>query len=177
MIEIRDATLADCLQMGRLMVKTWLEAHQDQIPEHLWEARRRDWTPAISERGWRRTIEAINNGVTPHDAILVACEGDRIVGVASCAASNDMVSVGALYVLTEYQGRGIGSTLLDRVMKRFTGFGRTAIEIAVLKSNVPARRFYERTGGQLAREQEFDEEGEPLPEVVYRWELPSVPSA
>ncbi len=173
MIEIRDATLADCPEMGSLMVKTWLEAHKDQIPEHLWEARRRDWKPSISERGWRRTIEAINNGVTPHDAVLVACDVDRMVGVASCTASNDMVSVGALYVLTEHQGRGVGRTLLDSAMTRFTRLGRNAMEVAVLKSNVPARRFYERTGGKLAREQEFDEEGELLPEVVYRWELPS----
>jgi ribosomal protein S18 acetylase RimI-like enzyme len=172
-LEIRDATLSDAPAMGKLMVDTWLDAHRFQMPEHLWEARRRDWTAEVSERGWRRTIEAIADGSSPHDAVLVACDAGRIVGIASCTVFRERaaVSVSALYVLKAYQRNGAGRQLLGAVVSRFTALGLATMEIAVLKANLPARRFYESMGGALAGERAFDEGGEMLPEVVYRWSL------
>jgi ribosomal protein S18 acetylase RimI-like enzyme len=176
MIVIRDATLEDVTQMGLLMVETWLAAHHGQVPEHLWEARRRDWTPEISERGWRQAITAIADGTSPEDATLVACDEDRVVGIASCRAArtDGVVSVGTLYVLTRYQGRGIGRQLLRTVMERFALSGISAMEVAVLKATEHGRRFYEAVGGTLAGVRAFEEGGEMLPEVVYRWSLDKV---
>lgn len=179
MLEIRDATVADAPAMGTLMVETWLNAHRDQIPGHLWEARRLEWTPEVSEHGWRRTIAAIANGSAADDAVLVACDVDRgahrIVGIANCVVSRheSILDVSALYVLKENQRRGVGRTLLKAVTSRFVGRGLETMEIAVLKANQPARRFYEHLGGELERERYSNEGGDVLPEVVYRWSLPA----
>ena len=159
--------------MGRLMVETWLEAHRGQMPDHLWEARRRDWTPEVSEGGWRRTIDGITDGSTPDDCVLVATEAEALVGLASCAygSAERTVSVGSLYVLRSHQRSQIGSRLLETVLARYTGLGAKAVHIGVLAANQPARRFYEAMGGRFGWESEFDEEGEMLPEVVYVWDL------
>lgn len=57
LVTIRQACVADAEPMGDMLVPTWLAAHKGQMPEHLWEKRQREWTPAVSARGWRETLE------------------------------------------------------------------------------------------------------------------------
>ena len=172
-IEIRAARCDDAPAMSRLMVDTWLEAHRGQMPDHLWEARRSEWTYEVSERGWRRTLASIASGATPNDRVFVATESGTVVGLAACTAKPDLrtVSVGSLYVLVSHQRMHIGRDLLDRVLAEYAELGARAVHIAVLAANLPARRFYEAMGGQFGEEREFDEDGEMLPEVVYVWDL------
>jgi len=159
--------------MAKLMVDTWLEAHADQIPRHLWESRRTDWTYAISERGWRRTITDIASGATPNDLILLACDDQTLAGLASCSAADGLsrVSLGALYVAPPYQQRGIGRSLLGEVLTRYAALGAGSIQLGVLAANKPAQKFYEAVGGKLSGQRTFNEQGEQLPELVYTWEL------
>jgi hypothetical protein len=44
-----------------------------------------------------------------------------------------------------------------------------ALTIAVLKSNVPAQRFYEAIGGRPVRVGKIEDSGYILPEIVYGW--------
>ena len=174
-IEIREAYSDDAPAMARLVVDTWLEAHHGQMPDHLWEARRSDWTYDESEQGWRRALASIADGSSPGDHTFVATDNDQVVGVAACAASEDLssVEVGSLYVLVSHQRKGIGRRLLEVVRARYGKLGAKVLHIGVLAANHPARGFYEAMGGQLAGERETDEQGEKLPEVVYAWDLES----
>jgi hypothetical protein len=47
--------------------------------------------------------------------------------------------------------------------------GVSALQVPVLASNAPARRFYESLGGDVVEERLFDDGGFMLPEVVYEW--------
>ena len=47
--------------------------------------------------------------------------------------------------------------------------GMTALRIACLAANAPARGFYEALGGVVVAEREVDEGGLMLPEAVYGW--------
>ena len=172
-IEIRAAKCDDAPAMSRLMVDTWLEAHRGQMPDHLWEARRSEWTYEVSERGWRRMLAGIAGGSNSNDRVFVATENGTVVGLAACTAKPDLrtVSVGSLYVLVTHQRMHIGRDLLDRVLAEYAELEAKAVHIGVLAANVPARRFYEAMGGQLGEKRDFDEEGEMLPEVVYVWDI------
>lgn len=71
--------------------------------------------PGIVEKGARKIAEALSNSWY----LVCAYEGDRLVG------SGRIVSDGAhqalicdLIVLPEYQGRGIGSEILTRLLKK-----------------------------------------------------------
>ena len=107
------------------------------------------------------THEWVRDVVLPRDEVYVA-EGDGQI-VAFVALGADTVE--QLYVLPVYQGRGIGSSLLERAKQRRPG----GFRLYVFQRNEGARRFYERHG--LRRSELGDgsgnEEGEP--DVLYDW--------
>jgi ribosomal protein S18 acetylase RimI-like enzyme len=55
-------------------------------------------------------------------------------------------------LLPEYQGRGIGTSLLNRLIERAQATGQ-ALTLHVLKTNHPARRLYERHGLRVVEEE------------------------
>ena len=72
--------------------------------------------------------------------------------------------IGALFVLPEWHGRGVGSRLLERA--KSAGLPLT---LGVYEANDGARRFYERHGFELSHRREADDEGRPLPVLHLRW--------
>ena len=169
--EVRAARVEDADAMGEVMVESFLEAHRDHLPRASWEARRRDWTPEVSAAGWRRGLEG-DGPEQERPCILVATRGAGVLGVAGASPrADDRVELEVLYVASDAQRGGIGAGLLREVMSWCRARGVRVLEVAVLTANGPARGFYERMGGQLVGEREFDEEGVILPQVVYAWEL------
>ena len=78
---------------------------------------------------------------------LVAKDGGRVIGFACAGALRDAEGEGevfALYVLEEYQRRGVGYALMKRALALLSGC-RT-VGVRVLKDNAKAIRFYERVG-------------------------------
>ncbi len=76
-----------------------------------------------------------------------------------------------LYLLSAYQRQGIGRQLTISVVERLVEQEMDSLLIRVLKTNAPARRFYEALGGQLVPEveEEFEERGAVLVRVGYGW--------
>lgn len=172
-VEIRDARPDESPALAHLMVDTWLRAHRGQMPDHLWQKRVTEWTYEVSGAGWTRELTAIDEGTAPGEAILVAND-NGLVGLAATRLdpAPATVEVGSLYVAFDRQQQGIGRALIEAIASRYVALGATQMHIGVLKTNEPARRFYERIGGTLVTERSFDEEGTPLPEIVYGWQLP-----
>lgn len=169
-LEIRRAVAANVPDLARLMVKSWLDAHHGQMPEHLWKKRREEWTPSVSANGWMRTIRNIERSGTPGEILLVAFLDETLVGLAhaSLGADGSIADLTALYVSIDLQRRGVGSKLLAAVQKHFLGQNAKSLKIGVLDSNAPARGFYEARGARYVGSRDFDEEGTSLPEAVYR---------
>lgn len=83
------------------------------------------------------------------DNILVAKDGERVVGFAAYGAYRDETlpehgEIFAIYVLKEYQGRKVGYELMNAAFQRLACYPKTAVW--VLKGNERAIRFYERYG-------------------------------
>jgi ribosomal protein S18 acetylase RimI-like enzyme len=76
--------------------------------------------------------------VLPEHALTVAFEGERIVGFVASNAE----SVSQLYVRVGWQGRGIGSELLQRAKDASAG----SLWLYTFARNARARRFYEGRG-------------------------------
>ena len=70
-----------------------------------------------------------------------------------------------LYIAPAFQGRGLGSALLDLAMSRNPG----GLQLFAFQRNERARRFYERRGfvAEWFGDGSDNEEGEP--DVRYRW--------
>jgi ribosomal protein S18 acetylase RimI-like enzyme len=170
---VRHACLDDAAEMARVVVDTFLSAHRGQMPEAAWLRRRDEWTYEVSERGWRRTLQVVGDGARPLQCVYVAeAKAGQVVGVAmgrQMEWDEALGEVPALYVRETHQGQGAGRALLRAVALHLRTGGVSALDVAVLASNTPARRFYEALGGHVTGERTFDEGGFMLPEVVYRW--------
>jgi ribosomal protein S18 acetylase RimI-like enzyme len=174
-MRIREANWSDVPLMAQVMVDTFLVAHRDQIPDAVWQWRRQNWTYAVNAEGWERTLRIIATDANrPECAYLAEAEGGEIVGVgrgtlAVAAGNSTPGEVYALYVHPRYQRQGVGRGLVAAIAAHLAQRGITTLRIGVLKSNTPARRFYEKLGGQVVAEREVEDAGFRLPEVVYGW--------
>ena len=81
------------------------------------------------------------------DNLFVAKDGTRVVGFVGYGAAPGEDGAGevfALYVLEEYQHRGIGYALMQRALSELKGCRR--VYLWAFKENAKAIRFYERVG-------------------------------
>ena len=81
------------------------------------------------------------------DNILVAKDGDRVVGFIGYGPAHGEEGAGeifALYVLEAYQKRGIGYALMQEALSRLERC--RVVVLWAFKENAKALRFYERVG-------------------------------
>lgn len=108
--------------------------------------------PGLVDRGYLERLTLGKCTAMAHrwpDNILVAKDGEKVVGFVGYGASRDDTlpacgEVFAIYVLAEYQGRKIGYALMNAALEKLSAYQRIAIW--VLKGNDHAIRFYERYG-------------------------------
>ena len=104
------------------------------------------------------TIPAIRSG-----RVTVAEVDGEVVGIASVGPHEDYLVLWKLYVLPEYQGKGIGSALVESVVAAATGVHRE-IRISYLHGNTLAEAFYRGKGFvEISRESG----GEGIPESIW----------
>jgi ribosomal protein S18 acetylase RimI-like enzyme len=170
-VAIREARAADAPAMARVLIDTRRIAHRDHIPEQSLLR----FTYEESERNWARTLRELGASSEANECIYVAeTEAGEVVGLAmggpERTSHRDYAGeVYILYLLPEYQRRGIGRRLTRTVAARLIGWGMNSFLIRVLKANAPARRFYEALGGQLVLEEQIEEDGALLDQVAYGW--------
>lgn len=83
------------------------------------------------------------------DNIIVAKDGDKVVGFVSYGAYRDNSLLGhgevfAIYVLEEYQGKKVGYELMNAALDKLTDYKKIAVW--VLKGNDKAIHFYQKYG-------------------------------
>lgn len=143
---IRDAEAADLPAVRGLLVETW-HATYDGI------------------YGWRRVAEITNawhslDNLTAQlgrdsGAFLIALVGDEIIATSSARLEPDRAALlTRLYVLPQYQGVGVGRTLLQVTLACFPQAPVARLEVE--SQNEPAIVFYERMGFFLQRQARFD---------------------
>jgi len=172
-MHIRHAHEEDADAMARAIVDTFLTTHADQIPEAALRRRKEEWTYEVSAKAWRRPLRNIAIGASKNDCIFVACdERGEVIGLAMGTPAENLAHTGevsALYVRQDQQGRGIGRRLVQSTAAWLHARGHTALQICVLGTNAPARRFYEAIGGTVIGERDIDEYGFILQGVIYGW--------
>jgi GNAT superfamily N-acetyltransferase len=166
-MRIRVAQPDDAAALARVHVDTWRTTYSGIVPDaHLaslsYEQREQRWRDSLAAPG--------------ADTCLYVATDDsgRVIGFASGGPerTGDPTYQGelyAIYVLKEYQQRGIGRQLAAAVVNYLLRMGLQSMLIWVLTQN-PSRKFYEALGGQPVREQEIVIGGATLIEVAYGWQ-------
>ncbi len=104
------------------------------------------------EWGWNENYqrELHNRRFTSQDLhIIQFCGTD--VGFLATSRSPDTLKVNQLYILPEYQGRGIGSACMARVLNDAT-LRQMPVVLQVLKVNIRGTAFYQRLGFTIVGE-------------------------
>jgi ribosomal protein S18 acetylase RimI-like enzyme len=168
---IRLATLDDARGLGTMHVASWRETYTGVLPDKILSSLSIEGRVAMWDQIMREPTSA---GST----VVYLAERDRsIIGFGSCGAqrTDDLKAKGydgefsAIYVLSAFQGQGIGARLLGRMSLDLIGRGFKGAALWVLRENLRARRFYEYHGGQIIAEREDIRDDTFLVELAYGW--------
>jgi ribosomal protein S18 acetylase RimI-like enzyme len=79
--------------------------------------------------------------------IYLASDSGKVVGFASWRRiSNRLAEMSGVIVLEECKGKGIGSLLVEKVLKDARGLGCSTIGVKTEECNKPAIAFYRKCG-------------------------------
>ena len=136
----RTNKVEDYIEASALLQKTWQNAYKNILPT--------DRLMQLPADYWENRLQRKNR----HN--LVAIKDEKIIGIVSWGPNrqaNSQMQNGELmsiYVLPEYQGKGIGKKLLlraeDELKKKWS-----EATLWVLKDNKAAVRFYEQCGWKM----------------------------
>lgn len=165
--EIQSALIGDQDQLAKVHIQAWQEAYAELIPQSYLDG----LSAELDERteNWRRAL------VNPERWIWVARVSGKIVGFSLFGPPRDQlrekyIELGAIYLLAEYKGQGIGFALLQAGFRFMRKQGYQKAYCWVLQGN-PTIRFYERSGAVFRGLVKVDKIGEQdFRELVYEWD-------
>lgn len=164
-MQIREAKIEDAMSIAKVHVDSWRTTYKGIISEkYLASLSYKD-----REDFWR---ERLSDGDSLW-FVLVAEDDENIIGFVAGGPerSGDMDftgELGAIYLLENYQHKGIGSQLFKAVIMRLLGIGIKTMMVWVLAEN-PSKKFYESLGGEQIYEKVITIDEAELKEIAYGW--------
>jgi L-amino acid N-acyltransferase YncA len=166
-MNIRPATVNDVVGIAKVHVDSWRTTYKDIMSAEFlanltYESRETWWQRVLTEHTHRIFV------------FVAVDEGGQIVGFASGGAEpeGDKGYAGilyAIYLFASHQGQGTGRELVRAVARRLKQEGLNSMLLWVAADN-PARKFYERLGGQQVHEKTETIGGVALVELGYGWQ-------
>jgi ribosomal protein S18 acetylase RimI-like enzyme len=162
---VRRASLEDAAAIAAVHVRTWQSAYKGLLPQDHLDRR----TVALRTAQWNDRLQA------GEEDVFVGCDPDgKVRAFATGLASSEPVDgfdgeIGAIYVLPESQGQGVGERLLRAVGMALQAKGFQSAWLRVLSDNAPARRFYEKFGAEIICETTEEIDGFAYREHFYGW--------
>src|SRR5690606_3137220 len=136
--------MTDAPGIAKVHVDSWRTTYQGILPDSLLENLSYEKRTEL----WQRNLSREDNYV-----YVAENEVGEIVGFADCGKresntidhSGDLTSI---YILEEYQGKGIGKQLMSKLFQKFQELEYNRVIVEVLEDN-KTRYFYEHYGATL----------------------------
>ena len=149
-VSVRPAVPADAAEVARVQGETWRAAFQGVLPAAVLDG----WDPAAATDAW---TAAVTTPPTPAHGVLVALDGDRVVGFAAYGPpelgpderpdpAGPTTELAVLLVEPRWGRRGHGSRLLAAVADLALGTGAARLEAWVAEDDVVTAGFLESAG-------------------------------
>ena len=111
--------------------------------------------------------------------IIVAEFNNEIVGFClyrNCIKDqesypNANCEISSLYVKSSLKRNGIGTKLMQHVIKKLQNQGKTQMILGCLKENYPSRAFYEKMGGKVLKIEKISFGNKEYEEVIYEYDI------
>ncbi|WP_409304580.1 GNAT family N-acetyltransferase [Peribacillus sp. SCS-155] len=163
-MKIREAVLTDAKAIAKVHVDSWKTTYANIVPSDYLH----NLTYENREQLWINSI--------PNGGVYVAeNEKGQIIGFSSGGKERSGIynqldgELYAIYILKQYQGKGLGRMLVKPVVDALIKKGFNSMLVMVLKDN-SSRLFYEALGGKKVDSVEIEIGGKKLSELVYGWE-------
>ncbi|MDQ0112338.1 GNAT family N-acetyltransferase [Paenibacillus harenae] len=164
---IREATIDDAAAIAQVHVDSWRTAYNgiisaDYLAKLDVGARAANWTRFFEQPDRNSIVYAAVN------------DDGSLVGFVSGGATRNPeyayeAELYAIYLLSGYQGQGIGSRLVSEMANYFRRNGYRSFLLWVLEQN-SAVGFYKRLGGQVFDRKELAIGEDKLVELAVGWE-------
>lgn len=145
-IVIKRPTLDDVPKYRRVQAEEWLKVYPNEDAGVS-----RDWVKSyvdswMTEEALALSRERVRSILQDnmHSFLFVAKEADEVIGMVSATERDGVQRLEAIYVDSEYHGKGVGKQLLDRACDSFDPSVPTYVDVALY--NDRAIRFYEKNG-------------------------------
>lgn len=164
-MKIRKASIGDAGGIASVHVNSWITTYKGIIPDDYLNS-----LEVNQKRGfWEKII-----GEGKSIVFVAENENDEIVGFASGGReqTNDpkyMAEVYAIYILEDYQKKGLGKKLIKPVIEQLISNEFPNLVIWALEENT-CRRFYESLGGKIVDTKAILISGSALTEIAYGWD-------
>jgi ribosomal protein S18 acetylase RimI-like enzyme len=153
-ITIDIAKVEDALGTIEVQYKTWLETYPNEkvgITREDIEDRYKD---ALGGKKLEKRIKAIQEQ-SENERILVAKDSEKVVAFCYLTSDDKKNQLQAIYILPEYQGKGIGTKIWERAREFFNKEMDVYVEVA--DYNEKAISFYKKLGFVDTRRRWTDE--------------------
>lgn len=141
-IEIVTPTKEDVRGIQEVFYKSWLSTYPNKelgiTVDDIEERFKGSFTEEALAKRWQRIRDEQG------EKLLIAKKGDKVVGLVRATFRPDKNQLQAIYILPEYQGKGIGTSLWEAAKKLFDPKKNTIVQVATY--NQQAIGFYSKLG-------------------------------
>ena len=138
MFQLRKATIEDVLSIKSVLKETWLSTYKEIFPLEIIEKITSVWH---SEKNLQKQIQNDKN-----INLLAYIENSKeIVGIITIQKLDEnSITLSRIYILPEYQGKGIGKILFYESLKNFDKIEKVTLEVEL--ENTKSINFYKKLG-------------------------------
>ena len=142
-IKISIANPEDARGIAEVFYKTWLVTYPNEKVGITVDDIEDRFKNSFTEESLAKRADRIAHP-KDNEVFFLAKDSDRVVGVCNIVKHPDKNQLQAMYVLPEYQGKGIGNLLWERAKKDLDLDKDTIVQVATYNTN--AINFYRKLG-------------------------------
>lgn len=166
-ISFREATVADCMAVARVHVRSWKESFAGIVPQTFMDK--------MTVENRARAFEQRFPGDS-YKMYVAEAAGQGVVGFADFGEPRESLDgyeaeLYAIYLLPEFQGEGVGVRLFNLCVEDLVRNGKSSMCLLALETS-PYKSFYVKMGGRVIAKKQIELEGMMFDALVYGWERP-----
>ena len=142
-LKIALASPKDARAIREVFYTTWLATYPNKEAGVTVEDIEYFYKDDFTEESLQKTRESLANPKKER-TLLVAKDGDKVVGVCRVVRRSDKNQLHAIYVIPEHQRKGVGKLLWDEAQNYFDEGKDIVVEVAMYNTN--AIEFYKKLG-------------------------------
>ncbi|HEY9401748.1 MAG TPA: GNAT family N-acetyltransferase [Pyrinomonadaceae bacterium] len=163
-VSFREAGIADCPAVAKVHVQSWKESFAGIVPQTFLDKMSVEKRAKAFEKRFPDPL---------YRMYVAEASGRGLVGFADFGEARENIDaydgeLYAVYLLPEFQRKGIGKRLFNLGVEFLRASGKSSMYLFALEVS-PYRSFYEKMGGKIIGSKQIEIEGAIYDELIYGW--------